>query len=190
RCCSFRPSPACRANTNCAHTVSRHRTTKTRRHKESRHQRLLDAGFLCVFVSLWLLIPSEIRGRCRVITVPIFDHSIRAFQKSEKASIGAVSKMMTSRFDGIARFDVVLRDTYSLEPVAARCFKGPHLGLALVVLHLDIDPGMRHDEVNFFDNALDVHERVFIVAMRMMRPRRQSERNRTDYGNTDTQFKS
>ena len=64
--------------------------------------------------------------------------------------------MMTSRFDGIAQLDVVLSDSDSLEPVAAGCFKGPHLWLALGVLHLDINPGMRYDQVNFFDDAFDV----------------------------------
>ena len=93
---------------------------------------------------------------------------------------------MTSRFDIIARFDIVRSDSCSLEPGAAGCFESPHLRLALGILDLQVEPRMRHNQVHFLDHALDVHECVFIVAVRMVRPCRHSKRSCTNQRNTDT----
>src|SRR2546423_333043 len=77
---------------------------------------------------------SEISwGRC-VIAVPIFDRSILGLQKPQKTTIGVVSEMMAARFHLVARFDVVGRHAYSLEPGAAGRLQRPHLRLAFGVL--------------------------------------------------------
>src|SRR5437762_8192693 len=93
----------------------------------SRHYRLSEIG----------------RSRC-VIAVPIFNGSILGLQEPQKAAVGTVPEMMASCFNAVARFDVVGRDSYSLQPCAAGCFQSPHLRLAFGVIDFHVDPGMRY----------------------------------------------
>src|SRR5205807_2268987 len=58
-------------------------------------------------------------------------------------------------------------------------FENPHLRLTLGVLHFKVDPGMRDDQVYFLDHALDGCICVAVVAGRMVRRCRKSERERT-----------
>jgi hypothetical protein len=87
--------------------------------------------------------------------------------------------MMTPRFDDVARFDVVGRDSNSLEASAARCFQCPHLRLTGGSLHFQVDPGMRDDQMQFLDHTLNIHECVDVAAMGMVRERGQREGHRT-----------
>ena len=92
--------------------------------------------------------------------------------------------MMAPRFDGVLGFHVVGRHAYSLEPRAAGCLQCPHLWLAFRVLDLQIDPGMRDDQMHFLDHTLNIHECFLVRAMRMVcatpatqRPPRKSPRD-------------
>ena len=125
------------------------------------------------------------RGRC-VIAVPIFDGSILGLQKPEQTAVGAVPEMMAPRFDGVARFEEVGRDSNPLEPSATGGFESPHLRLAFVVLDFQVDSGMRDDQVHFLDHTLHIHERVDVVAVGMVRPRGQREGNGTSRHETKT----
>src|SRR5437868_11420283 len=86
----------------------------------------------------------EIARRRSVVAIPIFDGSILGFQKTQKAAIGTVPEMMAASFYGVAWFDVIHRNSYSLKPGPAGCLQGPHLRFALGVLDFQVDPGMRH----------------------------------------------
>src|SRR5437899_2250794 len=96
---------------------------------------------------------------------------------------------MASCFDAIARLDVVCGDSDSLKPQTAGRFKGPHLSLTFCVFDFHIDPGMRNDQMHFLHHTLNVHECVFIVAVRMVWPRRYSEGGRANESDTNNQFK-
>src|SRR5690242_19988026 len=109
------------------------------------------------------------RRRC-VVAIPIFDSPVFDFQKSQQTAIGTVPEMMAPGFDVIAWLDIVGSDPDSLEAGAAGCFESPHLGLTLGILDLDIDPGMRHDQMDLLDHTFDVHKRVLVISMGMVRP--------------------
>ncbi len=82
---------------------------------------------------------------------------------------------MTAHADRRADLDHVLRPPTALNLDHAGAFERPHGRLALVVLHLEIDPGVRVDPVHFFHDAFERRVRGHVVvAVRMMR----SERNR------------
>src|SRR6266446_6628198 len=110
----------------------------------------------------------EIRRRRCVIAVPIDDVSLFVFQKPQKTTVGSIPEVMASGFDGVARFDSVGCHSNSLESCAAGSFQCPHLWLALGIFDLQVDPRMRHNQVHLFDDTLNVHECVFVVAMGMV----------------------
>src|SRR5262249_62033908 len=85
---------------------------------------------------------SKVTGQLSIIAVPIFDGSVLSLQKPKEASVGAVSEQMAPRFDRVARFDVIARNSNLFEPNATCGFKGPYLWLALCVLDFQVDPGM------------------------------------------------
>src|SRR2546427_1220140 len=128
---------------------------------------------------------SEIVRRGRVIAIPIDNLSIFGFQESQKTTIGPIPKVMASDFNGVARFDSIGSHSYSLEARAAGCFQSPHLCLAFGIFDLHVDPRMGHKQVHFCHHALDVHECVFVVAMGMVRPCRQSKDGCTNHCDTD-----
>src|SRR5258708_12918635 len=80
-------------------------------------------------------------SRCRwAVAVPVFDGPVLGFQKSQKAAVGTVPEMMAACFYGVARFDVIGRDSYFLKLGTAGRFHGPHLRLALGLLDFHVDP--------------------------------------------------
>src|SRR5262249_3077328 len=128
---------------------------------------------------------SEVARNLCVVAVPIFGSSVLSFQESEEATIGAVFEFMAPRFDRIARFDGVARNTNPFEPGATSGFQSPYLRLALCIFNFEVDPGMRDNEVHFFDNTFEIYKRVGdVVAMRMMRPRRKADSNRKNHPKT------
>ena len=97
---------------------------------------------------------------------------------------------MASGFDCVAGFDVVGRYADSLQPCATRCLESPHLGLAFLILDFEVYPGMRDNQVHFFDDTLDVHKRVDVIAMGMVGPRGQNESSCTNCQETKIYFES
>src|SRR5262245_15099670 len=97
---------------------------------------------------------------------------------------------MAPRFHSVARFYVFRSHSYSLEAGATRCFESPDLWLAFRVFDLQINPRMRHDKVHFFHYALNVHERIDVVAVGVMRPHLHYEGNDTERNETYEQFEA
>ena len=94
---------------------------------------------------------------------------------------------MAACFNRVAGFDGVTRDSNFFKSNAAGGFKRPNLRFALGIFYFEIDPGMRDDEVQFLDHALQINKRIgVVVAVGMMRQGRHSEYKRAKYRNTNT----
>src|SRR5918993_3227599 len=77
---------------------------------------------------------------------------------------------MASYLHGIPYLDVFRLDAVVFQAVRAGRFERPQLRLSLVVLHLDVDPGVRVDQMHFLDDTLERRElRDGVVVVRMMR---------------------
>jgi hypothetical protein len=94
--------------------------------------------------------------------------------KTEQTAIAAVSEQMAANLDGVARFEVFALDTDPLEAPMASGFHSPDCRNTLIVLDLDVEPGMRNQIVHFGDFSF--HGRPFrcvVVAVGMMCSKRQ-----------------
>src|SRR5262245_36433016 len=96
--------------------------------------------------------------------------------ESEQTSAAAVAQLMTPHADRRADFDHLFRPPAALDLNDAGAFKRPHGRLALLVLHLEIDPRVRVDPVHFLHDAFERRVRGHVVvAVRVMREERNGE---------------
>src|SRR5262245_61111291 len=94
------------------------------------------------------------RYRC-AIAVPVFDGSVLRFQELRETIVGAVSWLVTPCFDRGSRFHAIARISDSVEPAATGSFQGACLRFALCVFDFQVYPGMRDNEVHFFDPTFE-----------------------------------
>src|SRR5688572_27733303 len=93
--------------------------------------------------------------------------------EAKQAPAAAVAQLMTAHADGRADLDHVLLPPAALDLDHAGTFGRPPGRLALVVLHLEIDPGVRVDPVHFLHDSFE--GRVLghvVVAVRVVRAER------------------
>src|SRR6516162_2480304 len=93
---------------------------------------------------------------------------------------------MAACFHCVSRAHVTACDSYFFKLSTSRCFQGPDLRLAaLGILDLQVDPGMWHHQVYFLDHTLDIHECIFVLAVRVMPPNGERGTSHTERRNAE-----
>src|SRR5207244_7404424 len=113
------------------------------------------------------------------IAVPVDDFTVLVFQESQKTAVRSILEAMASCLDGVTGLDGIGCHPRSLKAGSAGCFQSPDLRFAAGILDFYVDPRMGDDQVYFLDDTLNVHERVDVIPVGMVWPRRQNEHNGT-----------
>src|SRR6185503_2409580 len=87
--------------------------------------------------------------------VPARGVAVHRRDEAEQATVRAVSKLMTARFDGVAGADVVAPDAVAVDSRRRRGLERPQGRLALAVLDVEIHDRVRRDEDDLLDGAFD-----------------------------------
>src|SRR5215471_21165967 len=93
---------------------------------------------------------------------------------AEQTAVGTVLQQMASHFNAVAWLYVFAFDADLLESCESRRLHGPDCWLTLIILHLDIEPGMRNKVMHFGSCAFHSRPlRKVVVAVGVMPIHRQ-----------------
>src|SRR5688572_19517779 len=109
---------------------------------------------------------SEVRGYRQLAAVPVLHRAVLRLDEPEEAPARAVAQRMAAHLDALARLERIARHADALQTGPAGRLERPCLQLTLGALHLDVDPGVRIDQVHFRHRSLEIGERVDVVAVR------------------------
>src|SRR4029450_6926678 len=112
--------------------------------------------------------PKKAPGPRSIPAVPVLDCAVARLQEAKQASVGLVPQRMASRLDAIACLDGLARYTDLLELTPSRRFERPHLGRTALRFDVDVQPGMRRQQVQLLHDAFDIPERLLVLTVRVV----------------------